>query len=116
MSDFGAGPVLDEDNDWVVDNTGDIKSTVQEPSNTAELQKDLAFQSQRELGDQIGRAVKPATAAVIRNRIERLAENHSRIDRVLELTVREIQNGYEASLTVQTVDEDANVDLIFELN
>lgn len=116
MVEYGAGPALNEENDFIVDSTGDLQSTIQQRGEAEEIEKDLAFNAQIELQGQLGRSVRPSTAAVIRNRIEQVASNNSAIERVLRLNVREIPNGYEVELTVQVVDEDTDIDLVFELN
>lgn len=116
MTDYGAGPALDRDNDFIVDKTGDIKSTVQESSVTAELEKDLAFKSQVAVGSQIGNVIRPSTAAVIRSRIREVTTDDPRVDRVLSFEINESEDSYEVSITVQTVDKDSDINLIFEIN
>lgn len=113
---YGSSPTLDEDNDFVVDSTGDIKSTLQEPSTTAEVEKDLAFFSQIQLQSQIGSAITPSTTAVIRNRVREIANDDSRVDNVLSVEVRQVKDGYEISMSIQLVDDDTNFELVFEVN
>lgn len=112
MSDLGAGIALNEDFDFEVDGTGDLRPT----SGLAELQKDIAFNVASALQSELGRRVDSRT----RKRINLIVQNQliedSRIGAINNVDVRELppNDGYEVVADVDTVE--GPFQLVFEVD
>lgn len=108
---YGNGIFLDEDFDFDVDETGDIRAS----KGTDELEKDLAFQMAIALDPIIGQPPSQSTEAKLINRATAVALSDNRIESVDEdnVEVREIELSrrdveYEITLPIsssQTVQE-----------
>jgi hypothetical protein len=90
---FGAGIALDEDFDFSVNETGDLKTV----SGRAELEKDLSFQLSFFLRRHIGELVSENLKAEVKNTAKEIVE--------LDTRVREFR---EANSTVTFPDRSSN--------
>jgi len=111
MSNFGSGIFLNEDWDFEVDATGDLKST----SGLDELQKDVSFNLSRNI--EIGKRLDSSTQKSIQVTVRDVLVNESRIDSIRELEVRRVDsaNKFEVIAEVDTI-TDETAELIFEVS
>jgi hypothetical protein len=104
MTEYGNGIYLDDEFDFEIDASGDIRPS----RGIDELEKDLAFFSYQELSETIGRQRSPRTLAIIKDRTQRVLLNDPRVDGVIgDVTVyypESERNQVEVSATVSTVD------------
>lgn len=112
MTELGAGPRLDRNFDLDVGGTGDLESV----SGSAELEKDLAFQTARSLEAEFGQISDEETASRLRTRVMDIILADTRVINVnrLQLTVTgEKQEELKVNAIVQT--SDGEQDLVFEV-
>ena len=124
MTEYGSGPTLDEDFDFTVDETGDIKCTNQVGFETAELEKDLAFTIARRIDLEIGSRTTPAQQAAVKSLVRNIILRDSRIARILDVDIEQLEeledgstfiDGYEISARVVGTDDDVQQELIIEV-
>lgn len=111
-NDLGGGIALDDDFDFEVDETGDIRKT----TGRAELEKDIAYATayalQAQLGQRVDGTAKKQVELIVRNvLIEEVRITD--INRVNVIELPEL-DGYEIATNA---DSDAGpVELVFEVN
>lgn len=112
--EYGAGVALDRSLDFVVDHTGDIKSSF----GLDELEKDLAFQMQRYLSDYLGQPVTNNLRSQVRADVSAIAAADNRIESALKEDVsvewNERRRKIEISMIVTANDEEQR--LVFEVS
>ena len=111
MSNFGSGIFLNEDWDFEVDVTGDLKST----SGPDELQKDVSFNVARNV--EIGKRLDSSTQKKIQVTVRDVLVNEYRIESIRELDVRRVDssNKFEIIAEVDTI-TDETPELVFEVS
>jgi hypothetical protein len=107
QEETGSGPALDRNFDFRIDSSGDIKAS----NGVSELEKDLAFNSAVLLQDFIGKVLTPTTRQEVNNTLESILEQEERIDSVQNITVEQVEYGFDVEV-VATVD-DEKTDLVF---
>lgn len=113
VEELGAGIHLDEQFDFAVDPTGDLKTE----SGVDELQKDLAFQMAISLGEYVGHPPTGNLEAKIVGRAKRVAEADDRVSSVRD-DLTEVSFGPKResiSLKIDVITEDGQQDLVFNI-
>lgn len=112
MSEFGAGPDLNENWDFEVNSTGDIATTI----GVDELEKDIAFNVARRLDGEIGRRRDRSTEKRIQVIVEDIFAEEVRIDSVVDVTVREIANSNSFEVVAEAnAGTGGSFELVFEV-
>lgn len=112
MSELGGGIALQENWDFEIDNTGDIRAN----TGTAELQKDVAFNVARLAQREIGSPVTNETPKDLRTIVRDITAADPRINTVPSVTVNRVERGterFEISASMNT--SDGPFDLVFEV-
>lgn len=112
MSDLGGGIALQEEWDFEIDNTGDLRAN----TGIAELQKDVAFSVASALGDGLGSPVSQDTRERIDLTVQSRLLDEDRVTAVRSTTIRQTnqsQSGYEVVASVDTAE--GPFDLVFEV-
>lgn len=82
---YGSGIKLDEDWDFVVDDSGDIAST----SEFSELEKDIAYALANRLDNDLGVPITPTGFAQLKSATLQILQRDQRIERIADITVEE---------------------------
>lgn len=109
---LGSGPSLDEDLDFEIDETGDIRSS----SGMEELQKDLSFQMMIALSQFIGENPTPELNVEVRRKVYRVAVSDERISSVDRKKINVEWYNHSQELTVSvpvTTTENATYEMVF---
>lgn len=103
MVEYGSSASLDTDFDLVVTQDGDIKTTLEEPSPSAELQKDLSYFTAHALEKQLGKPVNPVTRASFEQVVRDVVTNDPRVRRIVSFNIQtlEEEDGYKIDMTIQ---------------
>lgn len=94
---YGSGPALDENFDFVVGPSGDLKNV----DRISELEKDLAFATSVRLQEFIGKPLTPTVRQKVKNAAEDVFDAEPRIDSVVDFLIQEAEYGFD--LTPQVV-------------
>lgn len=92
----GSGPALDENFDFVVGPSGDLKNS----DRINELEKDIGFAMAVELQEYIGSPLTPTTEQKLLNSARSVLEDEERIQSILEISVEEAQRGFDITTRV----------------
>jgi hypothetical protein len=107
--DFGGGIQLDEDWDFEIDSTGDIKTA----KGVAELEKDLAFRSTVAIQPYLGQPIDNTLAEKVRNILREAMLQDDRIEAVESISFERTGRD-EITVTVTVITSDASeYELIF---
>lgn len=112
--ELGAGQYLDQNLDFEIDETGDVRSAF----GGAELEKDLSFQMIASLSQFLGERPTPELEADIKRMAYRVAAADVRVSTVDRgnITVEWNYNSREMELTVPvTTNTDEEYELVFEV-
>lgn len=105
--DLGGGMQLDDDWDFAIDSTGDIKTVQGVP----ELEKDLAFRSTVALQPYLGQPIDNTLAEKLRNILRQAMLDDERIAEVNSIEFEQVQRDQlDVDVTVTTADS-ASYDL-----
>lgn len=111
MSDFGAGPYLTRDLDFQVTTTGDLRVS----RGVDELEKDIALQSLIKLDGIQGRRQTPKTRSVIKSRLKTVFNQEPRIERIIDIRVRFLQDLDTVQIAAQVVADNTEQELVFTI-
>jgi|APHM01.1.fsa_nt_gi hypothetical protein len=112
MSDLGAGIALNQDWDFEVDTTGDLRMT----TGLAELQKDIAFNVADSLQSELGRRIDNTTAKRISVIVQNQLVEDPRVVAVGNTTVRRVDNTNEFEVVAEADTVDGPFELVFEVD
>jgi len=103
-----SSPSLDTDFDLIVTQDGDIKTTLEEPSPTAELEKDLAYLTADALSEFTGRPINDVTRASLKQVVRDVVTKDPRVQSIVSFTIQEIDGesyGYEIDMSIEKSSE-----------
>jgi len=102
-----SSPSLDEDFDLVVTRDGDIKTTLEESSPSAELEKDLAYVTANALDEQVGRPIDDVTRAAFEQVVRDVVTEDPRVRSIVSFDIEQLtdEDGYEIDLSVRQSSE-----------
>ncbi len=109
MVEYGNSPSLNEEWDLVLTDDGDVQTTFEEPSESEELEKDLAFFTAIALDKQRGQPINAVTEAALEGVVRDVVTSDPRVSQVISLQINEIprQDGYAVDLVIE--DNSTNV-------
>lgn len=119
MTEFGSGIHLDStpgessyDWDFVVDETGDLKTS----SGLDELLKDVAFITARRIQTQIGEPTSPTTLNRIDAIVKETLREEPRVDRIMRVEVTQSNNKNQVNISANVVASGEQQELVFSEN
>lgn len=95
---YGSGPSLDENFDFIVGPSGDLKNA----DGINEVEKDLAFATSVQLQEFIGRPLTPTVRQKVKNAAEEVFEAEPRIDSLVGISIQETEYGFDLTSQVVT--------------
>lgn len=110
MVDFGAGPVLDENFDFVIDRSGDISTD----SGLPELEKDLALAVAETVEeDGLGQPFTNEREEDLRIKLGLVINNDPRIDEITDLTLeQDDDNNFQLNVEIDVDAGDGPFELV----
>lgn len=111
MASLGAGIYLNEDWDFAVDVSGDLRTTTE----IKELQKDVALNVAESLQDDLGKPITNQTAKEIRISTKNVLLSDPRLGTIRNIEVNRVRqtNEFEVVASADTID--GPFDLVFEV-
>jgi len=120
MVDYGSSPVLDQDFDFILDETGDIQCTNQTGSEIDELEKDLSYAIASGLEDEVGSPITPTQQALVRTQVTDIVYRDPRIEKILNIIIEESQDtpsgdGFNVLLDLDIINVTLDEPLIIQI-
>lgn len=107
---FGSGIQLDQNNDIVISSTGDVSAS----SGVEELSKDIAFQLQLRVRDEIGARNTKEARTRIRSIVREILLEEPRVDSVVNIETG-VSGTDEVEVVMTVIAEDEQQQLITEV-
>lgn len=104
MSRYGDSMVLDEKLDLVINDQGDIKCTTEEPNDSEDLEKDLAYMTIAALDQLTGSPAIQTTEETIKQTVRETINKDARVEKILDIQVTEKTSATGAPLDEFGVD------------
>lgn len=98
-----SSPSLDTDFDLVVTQDGDIKTTLEEPSPSAELEKDLAYVTANALNEQVGQPIDRVTRAAFEQVVRDVVTEDPRVQSIVSFDIEQLteSDGYKIDMSIR---------------